>query len=184
MMPSWWQRRRVCSQVALMQCGAVYPLPPEDAHLRVMDVLQASFSCPVGFSDHTMGIGVSVAAVGRGASLIEKHFTLDRSSEGPDHFYALEPSELDRFVANLRDAHSALGAPIKKILPQERKTGRRYGLYAARDLSAGSVFSEDDLVVRRPAAGIDGRFVQVVVGATCLNDICKDAPINWDEVGS
>ena len=173
-----------CSEIALMQCGAVYPLPPEDANLRVMDVLKATFSCPVGFSDHTLGMGISVAAVGRGASVIEKHFTLDRSSKGPDHFYALEPDELNLFVANLREARLSLGSPIKRMLPQERKAGRRYGLYAARDISAGTVLSRDDLAIQRPAAGVDRRFFEVVVGATCLHDVPKDAPINWSEIGS
>ena len=171
-------------QIALMQCGAVYPLPPQDANLRVMDVLESTFMCPVGYSDHTLGIGVSIAAVGRGASVIEKHFTLDREATGPDHFYALEPHELVRFISLLREAHAALGSPIKRVLPQERKYGRRYGLYAARDICAGSILTSDDLVAKRPAIGIDQRLIETVLGAKCLYDISEDEPILWAAIGS
>lgn len=171
-----------CARVVLLQCGAVYPLPPEDANLRVMDTLATAYGCPVGFSDHTLGVAVSTAAVGRGASAIEKHFTLDRSAEGPDHFYALEPDELDRFVSGIRDAHAALGGAVKRMLTQERSGGRRDGLYAARDIAAGTVLTARDVAVRRPAVGMRGRFLGVVLGSVCARDVAKDAPIDWDAV--
>ncbi len=172
-----------CSQIALMQCGSVYPLQPEDVHLRVLDTFRSIAACPVGFSDHTLGIAAALAAVGRGASIIEKHFTLDRNSVGPDHFYALEPAELSRLILNLREASMALGSSEKVMLSQERKVGRRLGLYAANKIEAGRVILRSDLVARRPALGIDARFIEVVAGSTSLKDVSKDQPMSWQMVG-
>jgi sialic acid synthase SpsE len=87
------------------------------------------FNCPIGFSDHTLGIAASVAAVSRGASVIEKHFTLDKDSKGPDHFYALNPDELIQMIRMIREAHQVLGSHLKTMLPQEKEVGRREGLY-------------------------------------------------------
>lgn len=168
------------SQVVLLQCGAMYPLPPELANLRVIAAFAERFGCPVGFSDHTLGHAASVAAIGLGGTVFEKHFTLDRSAKGPDHFYALEPQELKSYVAALHEAHQALGEPVKKMLPQERELGRREGLYAARALAEGETITAADIVPRRPALGIRARYAGTVIGATLTKAIDKDQPLSWD----
>ena len=166
--------------IALLQCVAMYPLPPELVNLRVMDLLGEVFGCPVGFSDHTLGIGPSIAAVARGAAIIEKHFTLDRKAEGPDHFYALEPAELKALVTGAREAHAALGRPVKEMAPEERRLGRREGLYAARPIARGSTLAAEDVAARRPALGLRSRYRDTVIGAVATRDIERDAPLSWD----
>lgn len=169
-------------RIALLQCVAMYPLPTELVNLRVMDALREQFRCPTGFSDHTLGINVSIAAVARGANIIEKHFTFDRSAEGPDHFYALEPEELKEMISSLRAVHAACGTAEKDLAPEERRLGRREGIYAARDIKAGAIISPDDLVIRRPALGIRERYLKSVVGTTACTDIESDSPINWEMI--
>lgn len=167
-------------RVALLQCGSVYPLPPQEVHLKVMDLFRETFGGPVGLSDHTLGLAAAVAAVARGAAVIEKHFTLDRAAEGPDHAYALEPADLKRLVAEIREAHAALGAPVKELLPDERQFGRRDGLYAARDIAAGETISPQDIAVRRPAPGLRARYRETAVGARAARAVAAGEPITWD----
>lgn len=169
-------------QVALLQCGAMYPLPPDLANLRVIVSLAARFGCPVGFSDHTLGHAAAFAAVGLGATVFEKHFTLDRASKGPDHFYALEPVELKNYVSGIRESHSALGSPVKEMLPKEKELGRREGLYAARDLDAGEKIGPSDVASRRPAVGLRARYAATVIGARMAKSLAKDQPLTWDAV--
>lgn len=167
---------------ALLQCSSEYPLPPELANLRVIPALRSAYGCPVGLSDHTLGAAVSLAAIGLDACIFEKHFTLDRSHPGPDHFYALEPDELKRYVQDLHNAYLALGGGVKQMTRKERELGRREGLYAARRLGKGEAISPDDLVFRRPALGIRERFARAVVGMRCVRDVEKDAPIGWADI--
>lgn len=166
--------------VALLQCGAMYPLPPELVSLRVITSFMDRFGCPSGFSDHTLGHAAATAAIGLGASIFEKHFTLDRASEGPDHFYALEPGELKSYITGLHEAHQALGSPVKQMLPKERELGRRDGLYAARAMREGEIVTAADIVVKRPAVGLRARYAPVVVGAILVKSVDKDQPMTWD----
>lgn len=171
------------NRIALLQCGAVYPLSPEQVNLRVMQTFVKRFGCPVGFSDHTLSNHVALASVGLGAALIEKHFTLDKTAEGPDHGYAAEPHQLRALVSEIREACQAMGSREKEMLPQERAVGRREGLYAARTISAGSVLSEGDIEVRRPALGIRSRHKPVVLGARSLREIQPGEPLTWQLIG-
>ncbi|TAL66184.1 MAG: hypothetical protein EPN84_00635 [Legionella sp.] len=166
--------------VTLLQCGAMYPLPPENANLQVIKTFNERFGCPVGFSDHTLGQVAAIASVGLGATVFEKHFTLDRKSEGPDHFYALEPNELKSYVSSLHEAYQTLGTSVKKMLPKEREQGRREGLYAVRDLSVGEVISAIDINSRRPAIGLRARYANAIIGARVTKELKKDEPITWD----
>jgi len=170
--------------VAILQCGAMYPLPPEHAHLRVMDTYREVFGGPVGFSDHSLGAPLVLAAVARGANVIEKHFTHDRSAEGPDHFYALEPDELRQVIADTRNVFDALGDKRKDMLPAEREFGRRDGLYAARDLAAGHVLTAEDVRVRRPAMGLRARHLDAAIGMRTSRDIAADTPLNWEDLST
>jgi len=167
------------TKIILMQCGAVYPLPPEQAHVRVLPGWIERFCCPVGFSDHTLGRAAALVAVGVGARVFEKHCTLNRRGKGPDHFYAMEPKELKEYGELLQEAYQALGSPDKEMLPKERELGRREGVYAARDLAPGEVIRAEDVCIRRPALGIRARYLSSVVGAQVDRGIQKDQPLFW-----
>lgn len=173
-------RRAGNENVILLQCGAMYPIPPEHVHLRVMDTFASLYGCPVGFSDHTTGMAAAVAAVGRGASVIEKHITLDRNSDGPDHFFAMQPEELVTYISMINEAHTCLGSAEKGMLISEREQGRREGLYAARNISPGEILRREDIVVRRPAGGIRSRHFETVVGATTKKAFKADAALEWE----
>jgi sialic acid synthase SpsE len=168
--------------IALMQCGAMYPLPSEYANLRTITTYKQVFGCPVGFSDHTLGYASAITAVGLGAAVFEKHFTLDRTMEGPDHFFALEPDELKHYVKSIQEGHQSLGASIKDMLPDERLHGRREGLYASRDLKPGEILTEGDLVTKRPAIGLRARYRSVVCGAELVASVGSDEPIFWKDL--
>lgn len=168
--------------LVLMQCGSVYPLPPEKANLRALASLGAAFDTQLGYSDHTLGLAAAAAAVALGARVIEKHFTLDRSMEGPDHGYALEPGELKTYVETVQEAYAALGSAAKAMLPEERAVGRRDGLYAARAIDAGAAFTAEDIAVARPATGIDARYATTIVGKTAVEAIAEGEAIGWDQV--
>jgi sialic acid synthase SpsE len=169
-------------RLALLQCAAVYPLPPGQANLKAMDLMAETFGCPVGFSDHTLGFAAAIAAAARGACVIEKHFTLDKNQEGPDHFYALEPDQLTRLVGEVREAHAALGEARKELLPTERETGRREGLYAARDIAKGTTVAAADIAVKRPALGLRSRYRDTAIGARAQRDIAAGEPLGWDDI--
>jgi N-acetylneuraminate synthase len=143
-------------KVILLHCTTEYPAPLADVHLRAMDTLATSFRLPVGYSDHTEGISVPVAAVARGAVYLEKHFTLDRSLPGPDHKASLEPVELAAMVRAIRDVEVALGRPLKSPAPSEAKNIpiARKSLVAARRIVRGEKFTAENLAVKRPGDGI------------------------------
>lgn len=141
--------------VTLLHCTTEYPTPFGDVNLRAMDTLHAAFGLPVGYSDHTEGIAVPIAAVARGAKLIEKHFTLDRTLPGPDHKASLEPDELTAMVRSIRDIEKALGNPRKAPAVSEVKNMdiARKSLVAARNIEKGETFTADNLTVKRPGSG-------------------------------
>lgn len=143
------------SNVTILHCTTEYPTPLMDVNLRAMDTLGDEFGLPVGYSDHTAGISVAIAAAARGAVIVEKHFTLDRSLEGPDHAASLEPSELASMIAAIRDVEVCLGSGDKKPCASELVTAgvARRSIYAARPIKQGETFSSANLTVRRPAGG-------------------------------
>lgn len=142
-------------RVTLLHCVTEYPAPLHAVNLRAMDVMAEAFDLPVGYSDHTLGATVAIAAAARGAAVIEKHFTLDRRRSGPDHAASLEPDELADMIAAIRDVGAALGSARKAAAPEEignRGIARR-SLVAARPIAAGETFSLDNLTAKRPADG-------------------------------
>lgn len=169
-----------CDSVAILQCSTIYPLPIEQANISVISLYQKIFSTPVGFSDHTISNISSIAAIAKGANVIEKHFTLDKSAKGPDHFYAMEPDELKFFISSIHDAYSALGESTKDLLIEERKYGRREGIYASKDIKKGEKLSSDNIYIRRPALGLRARYFNVVDGMSAKKDIFAETPITWD----
>lgn len=159
-------RARLNGHVTLLHCTSQYPTPFAEVNLRGMDTLARAFGLPVGYSDHTEGILIPIAAVARGARLIEKHFTLDRSLPGPDHKASLEPAELMQMVRDIRALEVALGDGGKTPQPSEWDTRQaaRQQVVAARDIAAGSVLTRDDLTTARCGRGLPPTALWGLVG--------------------
>jgi sialic acid synthase SpsE len=170
--------------VGLMQCTSVYPAPPERANLRAMATMRTAFGVPVGLSDHTTGIAVPIAAAALGAAFVEKHFTLDRAMEGPDHPFALEPGELTAMVAGIREAQAALGDGRKRGPgPEEAKEMHRLArrsLVLVGDHPAGTVLSEEMLTSKRPGFGVAPRDLEKVVGRALRVAVEHDEVLTWE----
>ena len=167
--------------LTLLHCVSQYPAPIDDVNLRAMLSMREAFQLPVGYSDHTVGTDVSVAAVALGASIIEKHFTLDRSLPGPDQASSLNPEEFAQLVHSIRQVSLALGDGVKRPARSElvmREVARR-SLVASRDLTAGQVLTEDDIDVKRPGTGISPADLEKVVGLQIRGDIKKDDVLTW-----
>ncbi len=164
------------SSVYLLHCTTQYPAPLESVNLRAMDALATLGAAGVGYSDHTVGIEVAVAAVGRGAKIIEKHFTLDRSLPGPDHKASLEPNELAELVAAVRRTESALGSGSKNVADAERPNIEvaRKSIVAARNIAQGETFSEENITVKRPGNGISPMLWDSVIGRTATRAFSAD----------
>jgi N,N'-diacetyllegionaminate synthase len=162
-----------CSQLALFQCTSNYPSDPADANLRAMLTMAQAFGAPTGYSDHTLGNEVALAAVALGACLIEKHFTLDQSLPGPDHRASAEPRELAELVAGVRKIEAALGHGRKEPAASEADTAAvaRKSLVAAWDLHAGAVLSTDMLAIKRPGTGLPPALLSYVVGRRLRVDV-------------
>ncbi|WP_374512688.1 N-acetylneuraminate synthase [Brevundimonas sp.] len=162
-------------RVTLLHCTTEYPAPLTAVNLRAMDLMHETFGLPVGYSDHTLGTTVAIAAAARGATVIEKHFTLDRGRPGPDHAASLEPDELAAMITAIREVETALGEARKAPAPEEianREIARR-SLVAARPIAAGQPFSLDNLTAKRPADGLSPMQVWGLLG--------RPASRAWDE---
>jgi len=169
-------------EIILLQCVTSYPAPPSEVNLRVMEGLRQAFQVPVGFSDHTLGIGVPIAAAALGACVVEKHLTLDRDLPGPDHRASLEPVEFAAMVQGIRDAEAALGDGIKRPTPGEmeiRKAARK-SIVAAVHIPAGTILAPEMLDLKRPGTGISPRYLPQVVGRKARKDIRKDELLAWE----
>ena len=169
-------QRLLRERVTLLHCTTEYPAPFDETNLRAMDALAAAFHLPVGFSDHTPGIHMPVAAVARGACLVEKHFTLDRSLPGPDHAASLEPNELQIMVRQIREVELALGDGVKRCTKSELKNAgvARRSLVAAVAIRRGERFSSDNVACKRPATGISPMEYWRVLGRTASRDFAAD----------
>ncbi len=169
--------------VALLQCASLYPAPPERINLRAMETMRRAFGVPVGLSDHSRGIHVSVAAAALGACAVEKHFTLSRSLPGPDHPFAVEPRELAELVKQIREVEAALGdgrkgGPAPEEVEMHQKARR--SLVAARDIPKGSTIGREMIVVKRPGSGIRPKFLDLVLGRVARVDIPEDTVLTWE----
>lgn len=171
-------------QLTLLHCVTEYPAPYAEVNLRAMHTLKVAFGLPVGYSDHTPGIEVSIAAAALGAEMIEKHFTLDRSLPGPDHAASLEPDELKAMVAAIRNVEAALGTGIKAPAPCEipNISVARKSLVAASSLPAGHKLQEQDLNIKRPGNGLAPKLMSALIGRTLRVAIEQDALIRWDDL--
>jgi len=162
--------------IAVLHCNTEYPTPMADVNLRAMQSIQAAFGVKVGYSDHTAGIEVAIAAVSMGACIIEKHFTLDRALPGPDHRASLEPAELKSMVYAIRNIELALGDGIKRPSASElhNKPTARKSIVAARAIHAGEAFSADNLAVKRPGTGLSPMCWDEVIGRIAPRDFAID----------
>jgi N,N'-diacetyllegionaminate synthase len=172
------------TQLTLLHCVTEYPAPYDEVNLRAMQTLKAAFGLPVGYSDHTLGIEIAIAAVALGAEVIEKHFTLDRSLPGPDHSASLEPVELRQMVTAIRHVGAALGTGIKAPAPCELPniTVARKSVVAARTLPTGHKLATGDLEIKRPGNGLAPKLLPALIGRTLRARVTKDEIINWDHL--
>lgn len=163
-------------QISLLHCNTEYPTPFEDVNLKAMLTLKECFGVRVGYSDHTKGIEVPIAAVAMGAEIIEKHFTLDKTLPGPDHVASLEPQELKAMVDSIRNIEKAKGTGIKQVSSSEKKNIAiaRKSIIAARDIKAGETFTEENLTVKRPGNGINPMRWDEVIGQVAKRDFVED----------
>jgi sialic acid synthase SpsE len=153
-------------------------------NLKVIEMMKKAFGLPVGFSDHTSGIYAAIASIPMGAVAIEKHFTLDRNMEGPDHKASIEPNELTELVKGVKFAKQAIGSSIKKPVPCEYDNINliRKSLVAAYDLEKGFKLSRDMIEIKRPQGGIEPCDMDKIIGLTLKNNIEQDKPINWEDI--
>lgn len=167
--------------ITVLHCNTEYPTPMEDVNLLAMLAIREAFNVKIGYSDHTMGIEVPIAAAAIGATVIEKHFTLDRQMAGPDHKVSLEPQELKAMVDALRNIEKALGDGIKKVSNSERKNiaAVRRSIHIARNISKGQKIVPEDLIMKRPGTGISPMQVDSLIGRIAARDMEIDEMIGW-----
>ncbi len=165
--------------ITILHCNTEYPTPMQDVNLRAMNTIGEQFNVKIGYSDHTLGIEVPIAAVAMGACVIEKHFTLDRSMEGPDHQASLEPDELINMVQSIRNIELALGSNLKKPSSSEAKNRpiARKSIVASEAIKKGDVLTEENITVKRPGTGISPMKWMDIIGTNAHKDYNKDEEI-------
>lgn len=170
--------------ITVLHCNTEYPTPMEDVNLTAMNSIAEAFKVKVGYSDHTLGIEVPIAAVARGAVCIEKHFTLDRNLPGPDHKASLEPEELKQMVMAVRNIEKALGNGIKKPSKSEKKNIpiARKSIHLAHRLEKGVVIQSKDLLMKRPGTGISPMYIDWVIGKSTLRTLEKDTLLTLEDI--
>ncbi|MDO5563502.1 MAG: N-acetylneuraminate synthase [Synergistaceae bacterium] len=162
--------------ISLLHCTTEYPAPIADVNLKAMETMRKAFNLPVGYSDHTQGIEIPIAAAAMGAAIIEKHFTLDRNMNGPDHKASLEPDELQQMIRVIRNVELATGNGDKRPVPSEIKNIAiaRKSIIAKRDIAKGETFSEDNITTKRPGNGINPMRWFEVLGQRAIRDFAED----------
>jgi len=168
----------------LLHCNSSYPAAPKEMNLKVINTLKTAFNIPVGLSDHTLGLFVSHTAITLGADIIERHFTLNRLMEGPDHILSSEPKEMGELVQIVSRVHEILGDGVKKIQPNEYDTinSQRKSLYAAVAIKNGQIITPEMIAIKGPGGGLLPRYIDIVVGRVAKSDIEADLPITWDNI--
>jgi N,N'-diacetyllegionaminate synthase len=166
-------------QITVLHCNTQYPTPMQDVNLLAMQTIAKEIGVNTGYSDHTLGIEIPIAAVALGATVIEKHFTLDRNMEGPDHKASLEPHELKTMVSAIRNVEKALGSYEKLVTSSEseNKNVARKSIVAAKFIAKSEIFTEENLAVKRPGDGISPMCWEEVLGKTAIKDFVEDEKI-------
>jgi len=167
--------------IVILHCTTSYPTPCSQVNLNTLSLLKEKFDLPVGYSDHTLGIEIPIMAVSLGAKVIEKHFTLNRKMEGPDHFISLEPNELKKMIKAIRNVEEAFGSKKKEINPEEKKNifFMRRSIHASRHIKKGEIIKESNVKITRPFDGIEPWFLDKMLGKKAKISIKKDKPIKW-----
>ena len=172
-----------CKQIALLKCTSAYPALSEEMNLRTITHLAEAFDCPVGLSDHTLGVAVPVAAVAMGACIVEKHFTLSRRVPGPDSAFSLEPDEFKSMVEAIRVTEKALGS-VQYRLTEGEAASRvfRRSLFLVRDIKKGEIFTESNIRSIRPGYGLAPKFMGEVLGRSAATDLVEGTPLQWSHI--
>lgn len=174
-------RTNGCEDLVLLKCTSTYPSTPENTNLATLPHLRSLFSCETGLSDHTLGIGVSVAAVALGATVIEKHFTLSRADGGVDSTFSMEPDEMKALVIETKRAWQALGkVHYGPTLAEKVAATRRRSIYISEDVPKGTVLTMENLRVVRPGKGLEPKYLELVLGRQLRRDVTKGTPVTWD----
>ena len=170
-----------CRDLVLLKCTSNYPATPKNTNIRTIPHLRALFDCEVGLSDHTMGVGVSVGSVALGATVIEKHFTLNRADGGVDSTFSLEPEEMRSLVVETERAWQSLGQVCYGATAAEEKSKVfRRSLYIARDLRAGDVLDASAVRAIRPGRGLPPKYLEQALGSRVARDVRRGTPLSWD----
>lgn len=172
------------SKITVLHCNTEYPTPMRDVNLRAMIAMADRFDVKIGYSDHTLGIEVPIAAVSLGACIIEKHFTLSRELPGPDHKASLQPDELSAMCTAIRNIERALGSDIKEPSSSEKKNmvNARKSIHLKNRIKKGELITEDDLIMKRPGDGISPMLYDQVNGKIALFDLPIDHKLNWSDI--
>ena len=177
-------RKAGAKKVILLKCVSSYPAKPEETNLSTISDMKKRFGCPVGFSDHSLGIGVAVAAVSREACLIEKHFALSRKNETPDSFFSIRPAELRELVDNVRVVEKALGKVYYGFTKEEAKSRVfRRSIFVIKDVKKGESFTEENIRSIRPGQGLPPKYMKRILGKKAKRNAKKGTPVNWDLIG-
>ncbi|MDX9713883.1 MAG: pseudaminic acid synthase [Dissulfurispiraceae bacterium] len=170
-----------CNDIILLKCTSTYPANAENINILTIPHMRELFGCEVGLSDHTLGIGVSVASVALGATVIEKHFTLNRSDGGVDSAFSMEPAEMTQLVEETERAWQSLGHVVYGPTKAETKSLQyRRSLYVVKDLCAGDVLTSENVRAIRPGLGLPSKYLKIVLGKTVKQDIKRGTALNWD----
>ena len=172
--------------IIILHCVSLYPTPDHLANLRNMDLLRDAYGLPVGFSDHTSGYDIALAAIARGATFLEKHFTLDKAADGWDHAVSADPEEMGAIVRGARRIAESLGQRRRVISDEELKHAKvfRRSVVAARDIAVGETISDDDLTYKRPGTGISPNMAELLLGMKAVKSIPRDSIISLDQLSA
>lgn len=171
-------------RVTLLHCVTEYPAPFAEINLRAMLTMKKAFNLPVGYSDHTPGIEIAIAAVSLGAEVIEKHFTLDKNMEGPDHKASIEPHELRQMIRSIRNVENSLGDGVKRPAPCELKNMEiaRKSIVAAELIKRGQPLTKKNVVIKRPGYGVQPKDMEKILGRIAKSDIHPDEVVTWEKL--
>ena len=174
-------RNAGCTELTLLKCTSTYPASPENTNISTIQDMRKLYNCEIGLSDHTMGIGVSVASVALGATMIEKHFTLSRQDGGVDSEFSMEPAEMRHLVEETERAWQAYGSvKYGATKAEERSLKYRRSLYVAKSIKAGEDLTATNVKAVRPGYGLETKYLEEVLGHKAINDISKGTPLSWD----
>lgn len=177
-------RKSGCRHLVLLKCTSSYPASPENTNILTIPHMRDLYGCEVGLSDHTLGVGVSIASVALGATVIEKHFTLDRNEGGVDSAFSVEPFEMAQLVAETKRAWQSLGSVKYGPTESERNSlGFRRSLYVVADMTAGEAFSNQNLRAIRPGYGLEPKYLNLLLGKRVSVDVKRGTPVTWSLLG-